>query len=268
MPSERVFEYTDETLIARFKTEGRIDLDGLAALPCLFVEETSRGRSQVAHVGMIVRARAIGADIVLDYAYDLEILAVAQSILEEHATDLEMADFEFSRTHWAVKDLDLYRFLLKNAQPRRSQPRVFNLAEIERIEPGLVSVMMPFNSNFDSVFDTLRRTAEVLNLKCQRADDIWENQFVIQDVVSLIDRSNVVICDCTSGNPNVFYEIGIADTLGRHVILITQNESDIPFDLRHLRFVTYLNNAEGLNALATRLRDRLLSIRAESRFDD
>src|SRR5260370_42294702 len=85
----------------------------------------------------------------------------------------------------------------------------------------------------------------------------WENPLSHQDVVSLIDRSSLVICDCTGRNPNVFYEIGIAHALGREVILITQVELDIPFDLRHLRFVQYLNNGEGLNALSTRLLPRL-----------
>ena len=80
---------------------------------------------------------------------------------------------------------------------------------------------------------------------------------MMQDVVSLIDRSRVIICDCSTRNPNVFYEIGIAHTLGREVILITQSETDIPFDLRHLRYVQYLNNGEGLAALATRLQERL-----------
>jgi hypothetical protein len=56
--------------------------------------------------------------------------------------------------------------------------------------------------------------------------------------------------------PNVFYEIGIAHTLGRDVILITQIEPDIPFDLLHLRYLHYLNNAEGLAALDARLRAR------------
>jgi len=41
------------------------------------------------------------------------------------------------------------------------------------------------------------------------------------------------------------------------VVLITQNEADIPFDLRHLRFVAYLNNGEGLQALSDKLRTRL-----------
>jgi hypothetical protein len=79
-------------------------------------------------------------------------------------------------------------------------------------------------------------------------------------VVSLIDRSRVVIADCTGRNPNVFYEIGIAHTLGREVILITQNNADIPFDLRHLRYVQYLNNGEGLAALATRVGSRLADL--------
>jgi hypothetical protein len=86
---------------------------------------------------------------------------------------------------------------------------------------------------------------------------IWENAAVIQDAVSLIDRSKVVICDCTGRNPNVFYDIGIAHTLGREVVLITQAEADIPFDLRHLRYVQYLNNGECLNALGARPEPRL-----------
>ena len=55
----------------------------------------------------------------------------------------------------------------------------------------------------------------------------------------------------------MFYEIGIAHTLGRDVILITQNDADVPFDLRHLRYVKYLNNAEGLRKLRTQLEVKL-----------
>lgn len=73
-------------------------------------------------------------------------------------------------------------------------------------------------------------------------------------MVSLIDRSRVVVCDCTGRNPNVFYEAGIAHTLGREVILVTQADHDIPFDRRHLRYVRYLNNGEGRAALAATLK--------------
>lgn len=52
----------------------------------------------------------------------------------------------------------------------------------------------------------------------------------------------------------------IAHTLGREVILITQCEHDIPFDLRHLRYVPYLNNAEGRDALTEALQSRMQTI--------
>jgi hypothetical protein len=69
-----------------------------------------------------------------------------------------------------------------------------------------------------------------------------------------------VVCDCTARNPNVFYEAGIAHTLGREVILITQSEHDIPFDLRHLRYIRYLNNVEGRTALTQALKLRMQHI--------
>jgi hypothetical protein len=120
--------------------------------------------------------------------------------------------------------------------------------------------MMPFHPNFYAVYATLKHISEDAGLRCRRADDIWENPAVIQDVVSLIDRSSIVICDCTGRNLNVFYEIGIAHTLGREVILITQADADIPFDLRHLRYVRYLNNGEGLDALSKQLQPRLADL--------
>lgn len=261
MPEGRTFEATEQSLVDRFKPEGQLDINALIALPTLFVQETFGPCDQVARVGKITRARMNEHNIVLEYSYDLGIPPIPNKTLEGFAAELDIVKFEFHRTHWSVKDVDLYRTLLKNSQPRRQQPKVFQLAEIENIEPSLVSAMMPFSSNFNAVYAALKRTAESVGLRCRRADDIWENPAVIQDVVWLIDRSRVVICDCTGRNPNVFYEIGIAHTLGREVILITQVEADIPFDLRHLRYIPYLNNGEGLDKLSTSLKLRLSDIR-------
>jgi len=254
-PAARVFEHTDDALVARFRPNEQLDLNQLMTLPTLFAQE---GRdSEIARVGTITRLRQVGRDMMLEFTYDMQVAPIQNRALIEMAQDLEIADFEFWRTHWAVKDVDLFRVLLRRAQPRRHRPRVFNIAEHENIEPVLVSAMMPFAPEFDGVYQILQGLAEEVGLRCRRADDIWEDPAVIQDVVNLIDRSRVVIADCSGRNPNVFYEIGIAHTLGRDVILITQNEADIPFDLRHLRYVRYLNNGEGRAQLAQRLRQRL-----------
>lgn len=256
-PAGRIFEYTEPDLAARFKPDGTLDINALSQLPTVFVEETSGNGNQIARVGRILGGHAIGRDVALEYVYDGGIPPITNRHFQTFAAELGIADFQFARTHWSVKQGDLFRGLLRNLQPRRNRPTVFQLQDPELIEPSLVSAMMPFHPSFTPVYEALQRVAGACGLRCRRADDIWEAPAVIQDVVSLIDRSRVVICDCTGRNPNVFYETGIAHALGREVILITQNPDDIPFDLRHLRYVHYLNNGEGLAQLCTRLQQRL-----------
>lgn len=257
MPAGRTFEYTEEPLVARFKPKGKFDFAAIIQLPALFMEESSPAKNQVARVGRILSAKENGRDIVLEYVYDHAIPPLTNATIEMFSQELDLGEWEFTRTHWAIKDVDLFRVLLRHAQPRRQKPKVFVLQDPEIIESELVSAMMPFDASFGAVYSTLKAACTDAGLRCRRADDIWENPAVIQDVVSLIDKSKVVICDCTGRNPNVFYEIGIAHTLGREVILITQAEADIPFDLRHLRFVKYLNNNEGRVELRDRLAKRL-----------
>ena len=82
----------------------------------------------------------------------------------------------------------------------------------------------------------------------------------MQDVFSLIFQSFIVVCDFSNKNPNVFYEAGIAHTLGKHVVPIKQSEQDIPSDLQHHRYAKYLNNSEGLEALEQELYSRFVTL--------
>lgn len=255
----RVFEYTEDHVAEQFRQDGLPALDRLARLPCLFMQEGIG--DELARVGSIVWSKISNGEVTFEYAMDADIPPLKNSLIFANQNALDMPrDFEFSRNHWAVKEVDLFRFLLKHSQPRRQRPSVFRIEDHENIEPLLASAMMPFDAAFNDVYAAIQLAAANAGLYCRRADDIWENPLVMQDVASLIDRSRVVVCDCTGKNPNVFYEAGIAHTLGREVILIAQNEHDIPFDLRHLRFVRYLNNAEGRTALTAALQARLQTI--------
>ncbi|MCY3726646.1 MAG: hypothetical protein OXF95_08420 [Rhodobacteraceae bacterium] len=171
-------------------------------------------------------------------------------------------DFEFSRKHWALKEGNLFRTLLSLPPPRKS-PKVFEIDRYPNIDRRSVSVMMSFDDKFNQINNTIKEAAEVVKLKAERVDDIWEKDAIIKDIVNLIDRSSIVVCDCTGKNPNVFYELGIAHTLGRDFIMITQNENDIPFDLKHLRFITYLNNNEGREKLREELQERFKTLKSQ-----
>ena len=82
----------------------------------------------------------------------------------------------------------------------------------------------------------------------------------MQDVYDLIWTAKIVVSDFTGKNPNVFYETGIAHTLDKTVVPIAQEEGDVPFDLRHLRHLKYLNNIEGRKAMTEKLAERLRTL--------
>lgn len=91
-------------------------------------------------------------------------------------------------------------------------------------------------------------------------DDIWANSAIIQDIFDLIFVSSIVVVDFTGKNSNVMYETGIAHTLGKHVVPITQSIDDVPFDLQSHRVLKYLPNSEGLASLQTDLARRLATL--------
>jgi len=103
-----------------------------------------------------------------------------------------------------------------------------------------VFVIMPFAPEFTSIYtDHIKTTTEGLNLTVKRGDDIFTQNSIMQDVWSAMIACRLVIADCTDRNANVFYELGIAHTLAKPVVLITRNIKEIPFDIRHFRAVEY-----------------------------
>jgi len=93
-----------------------------------------------------------------------------------------------------------------------------------------------------------------LALQVMRADDFFTAQSVMTDIWNAIYNSKIIIADCTKRNPNVFYEIGIAHTLGKPTILIAQSINDVPFDLRHIRCVEYKYTPRGMTAFHVALK--------------
>ena len=137
-------------------------------------------------------------------------------------------------------------------------PSVFSIPNVN-LENDLIAVMMPF-CGFDGVYDAIKNDSNRANLRCLRADDIWQNSTIIQDIFDLIFRAKIVIVDFSGKNPNVMYETGIAHTLGKLVILIAQSVSDIPSDMIHHRALTYLKNGEGLKSLESELHKKLSNL--------
>jgi hypothetical protein len=144
--------------------------------------------------------------------------------------------------------------------PKRNitfSPQVFHVPD-KKQNDKLVSMMFPF-AHIKS-FLAVKSAVEDLQLECIKADDIWMNTTFIQDIFELIFTSRVIVADFTGKNPNVFYEVGIAHTLGKTVIPITQSIDDVPSDLRHHRVLLYHPNEQGYRELAAEIKKRLQTL--------
>lgn len=192
-----------------------------------------------------------------DDDYEVCVMAVLRTMLESHPDAYGIiSDYVRSKCQASGDNIS------SHGEERRRivfVPGVFKVPE-EPLEPNLVSVMMPFDASFSPVYQAIKDAVADVGLRCQRADDIWDDTTVIQDVFSLIFRSYIVVCDFSSRNANVFYEAGVAHTLGKHVVPLVQSLSDVPFDLRHHRCLMYLNNSEGRQTLRDQLAARLQTL--------
>ncbi len=122
-------------------------------------------------------------------------------------------------------------------------------------------VLMPFARGFDGIWETvIRPTVEHQGDTCTRADDFFAPGPIMNDIVQAITSADYLIADLTGRNPNVFYELGLAHSTGKPVILLTQDVSDVPFDLQHQRLIEYADTVAGASALRTAIQTCLTSI--------
>ncbi|MCH7560157.1 MAG: hypothetical protein IIC67_02105 [Thaumarchaeota archaeon] len=108
---------------------------------------------------------------------------------------------------------------------------------------------MPFHEPFDTIYNEHIKSTIEKKFRVKRADTIFKSSEIIEDIWEYINKAKFIIADVTEKNPNVFYELGIAHTVGKEVFIITQNDEDVPFDVKHRRFFKYSNDEEGLKKL-------------------
>jgi hypothetical protein len=275
-------EHTDGTLSEQYSKLDESALAKLTNIPALFAYE--HGIDKHAQLGRITGIRRLSDSISVEYEIDKSIPTLSPADVEEMRTGLDLDKLEMYRTHWALKDVDLLAVLSESGlidgkdlhalahlsktiqlglaeRPAEveARPIAFKIPATPR-EADLVSVMMPFAAEFNAVFDAIAAACKNAKMRCLRADHVWTEDEIMQEIFSLIYRSRLIISYFTNMNPNVFYETGVAHTLGRPVIPITQNISHVPFDLRHRRCLPYANNEKGLKALIDKVAQRVETI--------
>ena len=125
---------------------------------------------------------------------------------------------------------------------------------------------MPYSQDWSNAVQTLlQEVCEAAGFEFSIAKEM-ESRFIPHDIWKGITGSSLIIADLTGANANVAYEIGLADALGREVILIAQG-TNVPFDFLAQRLIVYKDTVQGSYELRKSLLDKLKNT-AKARRND
>jgi len=146
-------------------------------------------------------------------------------------------------------------------------PKDYNSLFAEQ-EENTAFVIMPFKQEFSEIYGEICQICIDLNISCLRADEIFANRAIMENILERIAKAEVIIADLTEKNPNVYYEVGIAHSLRDedNVILITQDIQTSPFDINHRSILIY--DKRNLIKFKSDLKKRILTSKNISKRKD
>ena len=100
-------------------------------------------------------------------------------------------------------------------------------------------VIMPISNHeaydighFDRVYTNIFKPAIIkAGFIPKRADECDKTNVIILDIIDNIIKADMVICDLSTSNPNVMYELGIRQAYDRPVTLVKDKISKRIFDI-------------------------------------
>jgi hypothetical protein len=112
--------------------------------------------------------------------------------------------------------------------------------DLDGSNPASCFIVMPFGREWSvDVHRILAGACQAAGVRPVRGDDLFTPTDILEDIWQSINAADFVIADITGRNPNVLYELGIAHTLAKPVMIISRDAADIPIDLATRRVILY-----------------------------
>ena len=246
MLDSRMFESTDPEIKQLFERNGKPDLRALCDLPTIMVKEFGpHAGEQIARIGYVDFPSMCPK-------INNPILCFPSNLLIEKHILPKDASWGGEHTGWSVIEGDPFKMLFGDGVPD-----TVGMGSCPIVNEGQVAVMMPFSDDHsvDPVYKAIREGVEAAGKSAKRVDEIMTATKIPDDVKELIRTSSAVVIDLTGLNPNVVYELGFADGLGKKAILIQEGKvSGLPFDFAASRVFAYERNQVGLQDLSEKLK--------------
>lgn len=106
---------------------------------------------------------------------------------------------------------------------------------------------MPFSSpagydenHFSRVYEYIIKPAcEKVGFEPVIAKDTAKTNLIALEILKHIVEYDMALCDISSRNPNVFYELGLRHAFNKKTVLIKDKRTETPFDIASLRYTEY-----------------------------
>jgi hypothetical protein len=130
-------------------------------------------------------------------------------------------------------------------------------------------IVMPFSQEWSAdVHRILARACEAAGVRPVRGDDLFSPTDILEDIWQSLNAADFVIADITGRNPNVLYELGIAHTLAKPVLILSKEAADIPIDLATRRVILYGQKGEAWREdLERKIQDAIAKVVEDYRLD-
>lgn len=112
------------------------------------------------------------------------------------------------------------------------------------IDNRLVFILTPFHDNYSEDYKVIREACTQSGFNAFRGDENYIKGDIFPEMLKLIVKANLIIANVNGRNPNVLYELGIAQALDKPVILISSEPDKLPIDIKSKRFLIYRNYTE------------------------
>lgn len=109
--------------------------------------------------------------------------------------------------------------------------------------------------------DIIKPAVESVGYKSIRADEVISSNLIQLDIVERLISAPLAICDISSRNPNVFYELGLRHAFNKPVVLMKDNITPNAFDISSFRYIEYTKEMgyRDVTSVIKQLKEAILS---------
>lgn len=126
-----------------------------------------------------------------------------------------------------------------------------------KIDKNLVFVLTPFHPSEERTYSAIVEGLSKFGVRVLRGDEMQGQGDILSGILAQMTQARIVIANVSTRNPNVMYELGIAHALGKDVIMIANNGSELPFDVNSRRIVFYKDHSDLVSKLSGEIARRV-----------